>query len=232
MKAGTAAKILPRLQSISVSSLYGVESDLWYRFGVHCYRNKAQTVYACTEMFDQFLQTSNVNHLCVRDQNGPLQISSMSRGQYSRTVHFEPNPLRVPLILGSPVRFVSAFGPNENYREILQRIGTAIDLSRSVRSQMPGQGSDSRTAIDIYCSTSVNLPPTTTLAPGRFNLASSIPAGSGKILIADAQRRIASKAGEKLQTLLRESSGVKDIVRFHPSADIEVCVACGSGAPA
>lgn len=235
LQIGTLA-IFPRLTTITVSSAYGVEAGTWGQYEMKYGKDAGEdTLGDCSDLFDKFLSSSAVQHLCIRNQQGPLCIGPLpdcglnhASFPYSRTLHFNARPPLLPLPDRLPIRWVSDIKSDQNWSDILVRLGTAVACAREIRKF---QGSPRPANVDIYGSTSVRLPATIAPKPGSYNLNSCIDSSYSTALTIDAQRKIAKQAGAALQTFLRETSGVKDIVRFHPSADIPICVACGSGPP-
>lgn len=224
----------PRLEVVSVSSIYGVEYDLWDRFELARLRpGYIMTTYRCAEVFDRFLAGSNVQHLCIRDPQGPLCISPittaiLTKHFYNRTLHFNHDIRRFPIPSGAHVKLVSDTCPDGNFQFCLMRMGQQVQLAVTVRNFNPMLVAAN---IDVYCSTDVGTPSGYHLQSHEIDISEVMTEGYGSILSKDDQREIASKAGGVIQAILRKGSRKKDIVRFHPSEDIEVCAACGSGRP-
>lgn len=221
-------KVFPLLRSISISSIYGVEYDI-------CHNYQESTEYdnstiMCCDFFDYFLVSSGVKHICVRDSQGPLSFSPISRNRnhYARTLHFEYDVRALPLPTGSPLRYVSDIPMDNNWYDLLMRLEKCIRQARRTRQDIMGLRLPIQ--VDMYCSTTKSSP-----VPGpppfQLDLRSCIDTQINPSLTIDAQRRVTSRVGKAIQSYLSLSSGLKDIFRCHPSADIATCIACGSGTP-
>ncbi|KAI9633840.1 uncharacterized protein MKK02DRAFT_38504 [Dioszegia hungarica] len=247
-KAG-AKEVFPKLETVAIGSIYGTESDLWRRFAKYLGDDKT-ILDLCAAECEAFLSNTGAKHYCNREVHGPLSTSplqlassagSLHRGILS-IVHFNKDIDQLPIIFGSPMRYVSDISSTENWASTLATLSTSLArqiLARILHEQTGGTATRSDAVdMEIYCSSSGwARGPVFPFYLRSLDLCShhdSIPSGQHQSV--EKQRSMATALGPVLEKAYVGRDGLQPLignsVRFFPSADTPLCPACGSGVPA
>lgn len=234
--------LFPQLQSISVASLYQDKGRQWISFqgrNQHAYPEMCCPPWpVCRELFDSFLRTGPIKHVCIRNMSGPLCTDSRGGQEYTaapgsithtRTVHFNETDLYCPLSFGNPTKWISDSNPTTSWSEILNMIGYPLCSMSTSPARGVGQ-------LDIYCSTNYYGPLDPFDLQGFASDALGKPMKSceeaGPRLSEDEQHAMATELGHRVQRLFREIRKRDDVIKWHPASATPICPACGSGRPA
>lgn len=227
--------IFPQLQSIAVSSIYGSRSRAYTFFDAgdtaKIHPSEPAVVVDVQVKFEKFLARVGVNSYCTRETNGPLSIPSVSyASDYDsslssscvRTQHFNIRTPRYPIPFGLPIRWCSDEPQSLQFSQAVQGIIHWVLQHIKLRKEAQRLYGINQDVVDltVYCSTgfwAINHPETG--EPMTVVLTEADQEEKAKIL------------GTALQKSLRDSSGLEDVVRFHPWSKTPTCPACGGGAP-
>ncbi|KAI9633831.1 uncharacterized protein MKK02DRAFT_38492 [Dioszegia hungarica] len=232
------ARTLPCLETIAVASVYGGNhSAAWSRRVREMQENREHLLFINGMFeFDVFLASGNLKHLCVRGELHPLGISPVSSTsdenipdvRYSRTIHFVPGVDNLAIPVGPPIRWVGDSPARENWADSMVPVSESIKRYIRMRSSSVREELDYRlepVGVEIYSSTRTFSPPSI----GIGSETSGTP-DQQDISVASQRGRCAIM-GENSQAELRRTGRPDDWVRWYPSVDTPVCMACGSGVP-
>lgn len=167
--------------------------------------------------------------------------------KFSQTIHFGIDIGFPYLRYGAKSRWCSDISPLEDSKPFNDHLHDVFEEIAKLRtSYVEQRGKFKDTAeLDLYYSTgyyemtaglsSFPLGKTTVSNPagsrGRIGSATNGLGHQGTRLSTDRQKKVVEVLAEQLQRELRDSSGLRDIIRGHHISDMPICEACGSGPP-
>jgi hypothetical protein len=248
-KLGGLGKIFPKLESLSISSIYGRENEAWAHYDLSKQMEMMfiRDTNQCGDNFAKFVNTGNLRNHCVRSLEAPLNIPAMTFASnsstpstYTRVVHFPAAVAHLPSCFGTPIRWVSDAPPTADWAPIITSLLEQVTAIADHRQEIQGARRDVA-KIDIYCSTNRFTP---CAYKDRISYTEyDITGFQGPLLGLDPtdetclvlpeeeQERICRSLSGAVQELFRGRSGLQDIVNWYPSSQTPTCLACGSGVP-
>jgi hypothetical protein len=241
------SRIFPFLRSLAISSIYGKEdSNVWQRYHDIFIesRMKCDTL-PCAKLFEKFLASGDLRHLCIWEMCGPLSIPELStphtrpvyrKPRSTTTIHFSTVYDPLPFTLGSSIRWVSQIPHSSDWANILHSIGRSINSTIANRTQYARTGDKSfqkyPALVEIYCSTGFYGREEFDDTTGAFSILS--PGQRPKPIISlprplspAEQQVMAGKLGAILQSYSRSSSDCDtDLLNWHLSSEAPMCPAC------
>lgn len=227
--------IIPSLQSVSLNSIYGRDTDNWVALGDAEPSLRASVLPIPTALGEFFASANNLIHLCYHDWHGPLGPFGVDlpRPEGLRPiVHIGAVFGTPPMIFGSPIHWLYDGPDDEDWSRLIQAIGRQV---RNV-SSLAAEGSHELDLI-ITCSTSQ-------YGPANFDAHHDIrqmiyppptgPALNARILPPPLQAAMITELDAELRTLLHippTPEGVTSKRRWFSSAESQGCAACIFGIP-
>lgn len=247
------SRIFPKLETLAVDSIYGKEDNSW---GLHeaswTGAQDSMPIQQLTTLFSDFLRRSTIKYLCTRDSSGPLCVEHLTFAHaggpggypvnHSRTIHFTRLADQLALPLGGHIKWVSDEPLDADLGPILLGLGRCanhvlrsreamVDHFRQVRKDTKRD----KASVDIYLSTTQYGPfihdrqlVTYGLDPIKRPITLNF---TSKKLSEEVQVAVVRSLERKINKMFEGRSDSTDEFRWHMSQDIEICPACGSGAP-
>ncbi|KAI9632109.1 uncharacterized protein MKK02DRAFT_30655 [Dioszegia hungarica] len=240
------ADVLPRLETRAINSIYASEDDAYHRYerNIMDGSREKERMQVSVIMFAEFLKSGNLRHFCILDNLGPLSLPLVSYASFqgpphTLSVHFSRlSGARFPVSMGRNIRWAYDGPPNADMREYFGEMSRDLMLVAKHRKALvagPGNSGTNRPRpansdvadVDIYMSS-------TMLSPGFEPAYTSFYPNAAieldaRALSIDKERVMVRLLGAECQTHMRKSSGLLDVVRWHPTWEAPICEACGVG---
>lgn len=166
------AELFPKLETVSIASIYGKENDRWVDF-VNLRHKKDQELErfgACGTAFITFLMSGSLQHVCSRNSSGPLSIEPHyylpAIPTYTLSLHQSLIIDLLPCPLGSPVRWVSDNPMTRDLATVFTEVGKSTSELIGDRGQSSSSDLGRPVDLSIYCSTAVLIVPPSELKGG------------------------------------------------------------------
>ncbi|KAI9631886.1 uncharacterized protein MKK02DRAFT_30873 [Dioszegia hungarica] len=233
----TARFVFPRLRTVAISSIYGVQ-DHWQRWReARMEEGEESRLYHNAQALNTFCNHLDLDAFCVRDLAGPLASLGRDRWTWSslpcvRTLHYDDDADDLYLSYGGRVRWACDAPEDTDWESFTKT--TIFQTEKAVNARKKEMGlctisSEGAANLEIYCSPSI---------PSEEMYEDGPPVGSDPPrYTAKAEQALTfwrdnmASVGAELQEIYREKSGVLDRIRWYPSPETPICLACGSGPP-
>ena len=236
----------PHLRTVAVASIYGFPDNYWQRWQKVQREGGAnpEKMQHWAETLNTFCSYLDLEAFCIRDLAGPLAslvILGWTVGWPSvqpfpclRTLHYEFDILSLYGQFGGKLRWACDL-PSSEPRNLDN--DTLAQTQTILKNQMTLQkggfrrnrGPEEALDLEVYCSSAIppdelyEEGPPVGSAPPQYKAEAALD-------LADCRGQL-SQYAQAVQRKCREISKLPDKVRWYPSPETPVCLACGSGPP-